>query len=101
MTLRSHRWFAGPGSGRKRFFITPSAMVALRVLNKFEVIVVPVLLVLMLSALLSRRWIGWTPRGLPHAVAVTLVWLAARGSRRIPTFVVTTHRGLPHLAHRR
>ncbi len=41
-----------------RFLVILAAVALLWVLNKFEVIVVPVLLALMLS---KRRWIGWTP----------------------------------------
>lgn len=77
-----------------------AAMVALLwVLNKFEVIVVPVLLALMLSALLVPPVDWLDSRGLPHAVAVTLVLLsgfAVLGG--ILTFVVSQFiAGLPHL----
>ncbi|KBZ88030.1 AI-2E family transporter [Mycobacterium tuberculosis] len=83
-----------------RFLVILAAMVALLwVLNKFEVIVVPVLLALMLSALLVPPVDWLDSRGLPHAVAVTLVLLsgfAVLGG--ILTFVVSQFiAGLPHL----
>lgn len=100
MTLRSHRWFARPRPWAWRFLVILAAMVALLwVLNKFEVIVVPVLLALMLSALLVPPVDWLDSRGLPHAVAVTLVLLsgfAVLGG--ILTFVVSQFiAGLPHL----
>ncbi len=83
-----------------RFLVILAAMVALLwVLNKFEVIVVPVLLALMLSALLVPPVDWLDSRGLPRAVAVTLVLLsgfAVLGG--ILTFVVSQFiAGLPHL----
>lgn len=84
-----------------RFLVILAAMVALLwVLNKFEVIVVPVLLALMLSALLVPPVDWLDSRGLPRAVAVTLVLLsgfAVLGG--ILTFVVSQFiAGLPALS---